>query len=325
MTIRTIIDYSIRCKSLLRDLSTKENIPVWQLWIDSIWSFIRYGCTIRQYHKEFYQYSRLVRNHIFTYRKFKKLVSRTNNPSYINLLSNKASFNSHFSRFITRNWLSSNIMSFEDFDSLCDSKTGIILKPLGGMEGKDISIISEESLHSHEARLTLFSKLKQDNWIIEEVIKQHPKMIFGNNSVNTIRAISLMDKENNEIAIIKTVLRVGVGESFVDNFHQGGCVYDIDIDTGRITSKGISSESSNIILHPGTTICMLGYQIPEWEEVLSVIRKAHQLIPQCRFISWDIAITENGVELIEGNHDGDYDMLEFVGRGMMWPVLKQYL
>ena len=70
---------------------------------------------------------------------------------------------------------------------------------------------------------------------------------------------------------------------------------------------------------------MLGYQIPEWKEVLSVIRKAHQLIPQCRFISWDIAITENGVELIEGNHDGDYDMLEFVGRGMMWPVLKQYL
>lgn len=325
MTIRTIIDYSIRCKSLLRDLSTKENIPVWQLWIDSIWSFIRYGCTIRQYHKEFYQYSRLVRNHIFTFRKFKKLVARTNNPSYIYLLSDKAAFNSHFSRFITRNWLSSNKMTFEDFDSLCNSKTGIIVKPLGGMEGKDISIISEESLHSHEARLTLFSKLKQDNWIIEEVIKQHPQMIFGNNSVNTIRAISLMDKENNEIAIIKTVLRAGVGESFVDNFHQGGCVYDVDIDTGRISSKGISSESSNIILHPGTSICMLGYQIPEWKEVLSVIRKAHQLIPQCRFISWDIAITENGVELIEGNHDGDYDMLEFVGRGMMWPVLKQYL
>lgn len=325
MTIRTIIDYSIRCKSLLRDLSTKENIPVWQLWIDSIWSFIRYGCTIRQYHKEFYQYSRLVRNHIFTFRKFKKLVARTNNPSYIYLLSDKAAFNSHFSRFITRNWLSSNKMTFEGFDSLCNSKTGIIVKPLGGMEGKDISIISEESLHSHEARLTLFSKLKQDNWIIEEVIKQHPQMIFGNNSVNTIRAISLMDKENNEIAIIKTVLRAGVGESFVDNFHQGGCVYDVDIDTGRISSKGISSESSNIILHPGTSICMLGYQIPEWKEVLSVIRKAHQLIPQCRFISWDIAITENGVELIEGNHDGDYDMLEFVGRGMMWPVLKQYL
>jgi len=325
MIIRTIIDYSIRCKSLLRDLSTKENIPVWQLWIDSIWSFIRYGCTIRQYHKEFYQYSRLVRNHIFTFRKFKKLVARTNNPSYIYLLSDKAAFNSHFSRFITRNWLSSNKMTFEDFDSLCNSKTGIIVKPLGGMEGKDISIISEESLHSHEARLTLFSKLKQDNWIIEEVIKQHPQMIFGNNSVNTIRAISLMDKENNEIAIIKTVLRAGVGESFVDNFHQGGCVYDVDIDTGRISSKGISSESSNIILHPGTSICMLGYQIPEWKEVLSVIRKAHQLIPQCRFISWDIAITENGVELIEGNHDGDYDMLEFVGRGMMWPVLKQYL
>lgn len=325
MGIRAIKDYALRCNCLLQELSKKEGIPLIELWIDSIWSFIRYGCTIRQYHKEFYQYGPLVRNHIFTFRKFKKLVAQTNNPYYISILAKKDAFNSHFSRFISRKWLSSNNMTYEAFDSLCSSETGIIVKPLDGMEGKDVFIIPQDALRLPESHLTYYKQLKCGNWIIEEVVKQHPEMVFGSNSVNTIRAISLMDKRTKEVAIVKTVVRVGVGESYVDNFHQGGCVYDVDIDTGLICSKGISSELTNIIIHPGTSICMLGYKLPKWEEVKTAIYEAHQLIPQCRYISWDVAITEKGVELIEGNHDGDYDMLEFVGRGMMWPILKQYL
>lgn len=36
-------------------------------------------------------------------------------------------------------------------------------------------------------------------------------------------------------------------------------------------------------------------------------------------------ITTDGIELIEGNHNGDYDMLEFIGSNKYWSTLKKYL
>lgn len=64
---------------------------------------------------------------------------------------------------------------------------------------------------------------------------------------------------------------------------------------------------------------------PNWQQVVDGCIAAHKLLPQCRYIAWDVAITDNGIELIEGNHDGDYDMLEFFGEHGYWPMLKQYL
>ena len=135
-----------------------------------------------------------------------------------------------------------------------------------------------------------------------------------------------MDKTTHEVNLFKAVLRVGVGDTVVDNYHQGGCCYEVDVNSGRVCSKGISANGGdNIIFHPGTDTCMLGYQIPYWSEVVSGCIEAHKLLPQCRYISWDVAITEKGMELIEGNHNGDYDMIEFVGSNKYWPLLKKYL
>lgn len=59
MNILYIVSYLRRCDSLLKDISSKEDIGILFLWIDLMWSFVRYGCTIRQYHDgKFYNYRR---------------------------------------------------------------------------------------------------------------------------------------------------------------------------------------------------------------------------------------------------------------------------
>lgn len=53
--------------------------------------------------------------------------------------------------------------------------------------------------------------------------------------------------------------------------------------------------------------------------------EAAKLIPQCRYIAWDISVTDSGIEFIEGNHDGDFDLLEFFGTIGYWKIIKQYI
>lgn len=68
---------------------------------------------------------------------------------------------------------------------------------------------------------------------------------------------------------------------------------------------------------------MLGFQIPNWEHAINVVKTAAEKIPQCRFIGWDVAFTEKGVELIEGNHNPGIFTLESTGSpGAYFDVIR---
>lgn len=318
-------EYIKKCRKYLHAIHDSEGLPMLFLWFDSFWALIVYGCTIRHYrYGHFYSLRHYQRRQAFTTRKFFKFVAATNSETAISILEDKKRFNTFFKNFVHRKWLDGDCMSFDNFKDLYNQCDSLIVKPLAGTEGYGISII--DCSDSDDSQLqVLFTDLKQQHVIIEEFVKQHPNIQFKSRSVNTIRAMSVLDKKTGKVEVLKTVIRVGFATSVVDNFHQGGCVYEVDLATGRICSNGISTAGETKIFHPGTDICMLGFQVPNWNKVINACIQAHKLLPKCRYIAWDVAITENGIELIEGNHNGDYDMFEFVGQGLWWPVLKKYL
>lgn len=245
-----------------------------------------------------------------------------NDTDDIKYLEQKDLFNKKFHKFVHRRWLASKDMTMETFAELCGE--WLIVKPLNGLEGKGIYMIDPSELDTKSKVEKQYGILKGENVIIEKLIHQHPRMVFGNQSVNTLRVITVKKSDSNEVTVIKAVLRAGVGSSVVDNYHQGGCCYEVDLKSGRICSLGLSAQTKQVLFHPGTDVCMLGYEIPNWQEVLDGVREAHLVLPSCRYISWDVAVTEKGIELKEGNHNGDYDMLEFVGSNKYWPLIKQF-
>lgn len=133
-----------------------------------------------------------------------------------------------------------------------------------------------------------------------------------------------MDKEGN-VHVMKTLLRVGVGDSVVDNYSAGGCVYEVDSKNGIVISPSLTKKGDIVYVHPGTETCMLGYQLPNWDKVLSAIIEAQKLIPRNRFTGWDIAITIGGVEFIEGNHNPGYELLEFFGTKGWYNKIKELI
>lgn len=70
---------------------------------------------------------------------------------------------------------------------------------------------------------------------------------------------------------------------------------------------------------------MIGKVIPYWDKIIEMIKRAALVIPEVRLVGWDVAITSNGVQIIEGNHNPGIQMLEYVGRGQHLKQILSYL
>lgn len=323
MNPKFVIKYLKDCHSKLKTLSQKESGSLLFFWYDFIICSIAHGAIINHYTRgQLYKLKGCERKKSLTYGRILKAFEKMNAPESISKLNYKHLFNSHFRSFVRRKWLFSDEMTYEDFCGICNKHTELIIKPEGGMEGNGIRKITTPK--NENDRKALFEDLKSYPCMIEECIKQHRDMIYGNTSVNTIRAHSIMDK-NGKVHLGKMIFRVGVGKSVVDNYAHGGCAYEVDLESGKIISPSLAKDGSEVYVHPQTEIFMLGRQIPNWDKVKEGVIEAHKTLPGCRFIGWDVAITDEGIELIEGNHNTDYEFFEFFGTKGWWSIIKKYI
>lgn len=299
-------------RNALDAISKEQGICKWYLYFDCIWSRIRYGCVLNHYVVgNFYKRCSFERKRIYTYRHWCKVVCKVNDSQSIHYLKEKVDFNKYYPEYLGRDWLYSKNMDFESFENFCKKHDCAIIKPMSGLEGDGVELkIMPKELEDIKLQ---YKQYIVSDVLIEEKIIQHPDMVFGNKSVNTIRVYTTLNDKTNEVTIIKTVVRAGIGESIVDNSHSGGCAYEIEQELGYIISSYYAANGHSSFIHPGTEICMIGRKIPYWIEVKEICVKAARKLPKCRYIGWDVAITKNGPLLIEGNHLPDLDMIEFVG------------
>ena len=110
------------------------------------------------------------------------------------------------------------------------------------------------------------------------------------------------------------MLRVGRKGSHVDNWGSGGIGYDFDIKTGVCVGYGRDKKNNPYIFHPDSNVQMVGYCLPNFENLRKTIIELSHKVPEARFVGWDIAITPNGYELVEMNCPGGHDFLQAFGK-----------
>lgn len=250
----------------------------------------------------------------FMYRFHRKM----NDRKVIKYFYNKMLFHEKFRQFMGHEFLS---LKETDIDSLrkwilARNPQFLIIKKMksvGGFGVKRISVsIKENSIFINDKPVEQqFNYLKTFD-MLEEFVQQHVLLNKLNPScLNTIRIVSVIDKSG-RVNIPGAVIRMGVNND-VDNFHSGGIAVNINLETGKLQGKGfrLAPSSENIFeMHPVTKIKFDGYQLPYWNMLIETVKKASLVIPSARTIGWDVAITKNGVSLIEGNHDWDKIIIE---------------
>lgn len=320
--MRKYIKHLVNLWGGVEKLSKESNRTSISLFVEFLYCYVRYGCLPRQFTVGGFWNKRFNdRCDILTYRRLVKTMNRLNSSQHIHYLENKAHFNTYFSEFVHREWLFSLNSTVEQIEKFLRKHNHVIIKPYEAMEGHGIYKLDVSNVSDlyYEAK-----KLKQTNVMIEEILVQNPLMNFGNASVNTIRVNTILDKQGKG-HVLSCVLRAGVGNVVVDNYCSGGVVYPIDVNYGIVIGKGVSRLGSNHVVHPQTDTIMIGYKIPNWGKLISETIRAAELIPEIRLVGWDVAITSDGLELIEGNHNPDYELYEFVGDGKSYKQIKQYI
>lgn len=271
---------------------------------DAVGAFIAHGMNVREYVVgKGYLLNGYQRRNMVTLRRWEKNIHPSfNDPRCEKILLDKGEFDSYFKKFIRRDWIDTRKESPEDIRAFIEKHGRVIVKPFDEMQGKGIHIISHYS-----------DKYASGEYMMEQLIRQNRKMVLNNKSINTIRVYTILDGEGNP-HIIKALLRAGVGDAIVDNAHAGGMVYPLNLEKGIVEGYGKDSGYyKEYLYHPGSDIVMLGFQVPYWDKVKETVMEAAKMLPQVRNIGWDVAILEDGVELVEGNHNAGLEYLEFVG------------
>lgn len=308
------IDYVKKCNEMLKGASKRCGISVRWLWMDYLWSVIRHRTLIKQYvYSEYWNLSEHARKNGLTYARLVKLMDSHTDQSKVCLLRDKWVFNEYYKEFVHRDWLYVGNSTFGEFKEFCSKHDGLFIKPAEGQEGKGVRL-HKQSEHPEVNLEDLYVALKEEKAMVEECILQNPVMSFGTKSVNTIKVTTIADSKGN-VKIMKAMLRVGVGNAIMDNLAAGGAIYDIDIDGGFISSYGYGKHGEKLVYHPESKNVLLGFEIPNWNEVTKCAVDAHKKLTSIQIIGWDIAITQNGVELIEGNHNPDYLPIEYGTKG----------
>lgn len=291
---------------------------------DYLSAFVRHGVHIRQYTiGEMWRMSNPERSRRVTFYRMMRLEKKYNDLNYRHFLDNKRDFNEHFKEFIHRGWMFVSDASFEEFKDFVQFHKSFIIKPLDGMKGKGVRKYTCNDEDDATLR-QLYSELLQEGNLIEEIIVQHPAMVFNNASVNTVRVMTLCPPSG-KAQLTKAILRVGVGGMLVDNYAMGGLIYEVDTTTGIVITQGKTQDGDMHLVHPGTDTVMLGYQIPHWDKVVSTCLQAAQKLHQVAFVGWDVAISQDDVQLIEGNYSSEYEFYEYLGTSDYYEKFKAIL
>ena len=227
------------------------------------------------------------------------IVRRMNPREYWHTFDDKTEFNTVFARWIPRKWLRIDEKTdLEALREMCRRNSALLGKPLEGSSGQGIIKYMEKDWQSGPD--AFLQRMREDGiGILEELVVQHPKMAsLCPTSVNTCRIATLLG--DRQEGIVYAFLRIGNGK-VMDNVDCGGMAARIDIATGKLLTVGADKQGNTFIKHPMTNTSIIGFQIPFWEEAKTMCMEAARVIPQMRFIAWDVAITENGPTFIEGN------------------------
>ena len=174
-------------------------------------------------------------------------------------------------------------------------------------------VLTREQLTEKLARQSL-----KDDFLVQPRLANHPVLDdISNGALATVRLLTCRNEQGRAEAT-NAAFRMAIGNSVVDNFHQGGLATAVDLQTGVIgmaSDIGITPDVGWRDTHPVSGARFAGRTLPHWPEVVALAVRAHEAFPHRVVVGWDVAMLADGAMIIEGNGKPDLDIHQRAERG----------
>ena len=236
-------------------------------------------------------------------------IGKLNKPKNQYLFDDKATTATTFSAFFKRELCVCE--SKNDCELLARFLTKyrkVIAKPIASYSGLGVKLVEVEDERSAfnvaNKLIEEYCTSKFSGAIVEEFIDQDERMAaLHPKSVNTVRITTI--RLDDRTIIFHPNLRVGRGDSIVDNAGAGGILAAIDSASGCVITAG-DKKGNFYKKHPETGVQFDGFKVPCWQEAIDTVSKLAQVVPSNRCIGWDLALSKSGWVLVEANARGQW-------------------
>lgn len=275
-------------------------------WKDYVDAFKKHRVTYGEYmHKfEYWKLNEAQRDEFISCSEMQCIYRKMVQPEIKTVFWNKILFLKKFPGFAQRKWIEVQKSTYEEFANMLYA-FDCIAKPIEGWRGQGIRKIAQV-VDGTDVR-ALYNECVENNILLEERIHACKEIeAFHPQSLNTIRVVTISNP--NKCVVFGAILRMGTGDSIIDNTHNGGVFASIDVKTGIIETDGLDSSGNHYVVHPDTKKTIKGFQIPYWDKVVETCSRASKVLPKLIYAGWDVVVKAGGeIALIEGNHGPDFD------------------
>ena len=197
--------------------------------------------------------------------------------------------------------------------TLCLQNLGVemfILKPtVDTCSGEGVMMFKKQNERYVSSKGILFSDefLNEygDDYVIQEVIQQHPDLAkFNPTSVNTLRICTYRSVNDELVTVTGALIRIGKSGEVVDNAHAGGCFVGIDLESGNLLHYAGDQYGNKYEAWNGISFSE-NHIIPHWPMVKDFAEKIASYNKHSRLLAFDLTVDRFGIpRVIEINVEG---------------------
>ena len=193
---------------------------------------------------------------------------------------------------------------------LVRQKGKLALKPSAGTHGdgfyclawEDGNITVNGEIIDKEGFKALLDSFKSFYLITEYIVMHEQIKKIYDKSVNSVRILVINEAGYNP-KIMQSYMRIGSSRTgYTDNVGYGGICVMVDPDTGELYNPETIADHKfyPCPVHPDTNTEISG-KIPHWELVCEKVLEICRYLSELEYLGFDIAITEDGFQVIEIN------------------------